>query len=522
MRWFPAPALVPLFVMVVPVLAQPQQRPIVNTAEPPLADSGVQPAAAQVPNYDPQIAPSAAPTLTVTVIAPSYIAHGKDIDYRIRVENVTGLAAAGVQVTHALPKGAKLMKADPKQSSGDAELVWALGTMTGGSRREIQLTVSPPPDLSEWNHSATVRFEHTRQAKTKIARPELAVAIRGPKELQQFDLVTLRLEVTNPGLMEVKDVQANCTLPDGVIHDYDAPLPGRPQDAKNDPKQRSWSIPRLGPREVRYFDFRVIGQKPGAVAFLANVASAGGQKAEGKFDSIVQAPKLELTVAGPGKRAAHQSAVYRVSVRNSGTHLMRNVAVTDTLPPNCDVVSSSDNGQIFDREVQWIIPMLHPGETKILELTMRSAQSGRMAHAFAAKYRGHKVTAEAVTDIDATAALRLDIQGSALAVELNGTVRYTVAVENTGSAPGTNARVTLSLPDALTLVSCDPNTARQEGQRVVFDPTTIPMNGRQSFIITAKAVRPASPATVQVELTADQLEAGPLRRQESTQITSGS
>src|SRR5262249_31490207 len=156
------------------------------------------------------------PFVTVTIIAPSQVAHGKDLDYKLRIENPSAYVAHEVQVIHPLPKGSHLVKSDPKPTAMNEDAIWNIGTVAAGGRQEISLTVTPPTDLTEWTHTARVRFEHTRQVKTKIARPELGLKLIAQKEYQQFDIVTLRLEVNNPGLMEVKDVTVNMQVPDGT------------------------------------------------------------------------------------------------------------------------------------------------------------------------------------------------------------------------------------------------------------------------------------------------------------------
>ena len=49
--------------------------------------------------------------------------------------------------------------------------------------------------------------------------------------------------------------------------------------------------------------------------------------------------------------------------------------------------------QSFGGEVQWILPMLQPGETRTMELTTKTPLGGKGTHQFTAVYRGAKQSA---------------------------------------------------------------------------------------------------------------------------------
>jgi uncharacterized repeat protein (TIGR01451 family) len=500
----------------VSALAQPRYR---ESPEPPLADGSVQQAGGQIPVRPILPANYATPVVTVDVVAPSFVQNGKDIELKLRVENPAAIAATDVYVSYQLPKGGLLKKAEPKEKDESGVLTWSIGTLAGGAKKEISLTVAPGPDMTEWNHVAKVRFEHGRQGKTKIARPEVSVKVTGPSTVQQHDIVSLRLEVSNPGLMEIYDVMVADNLPDGLVHQYDAPPPGQPADAKNSPQLRMWTIPRLSPNEVRAFDFRVLADKAGEHNQLITASNGQGAKHDSQSKLKVVAPKLELSVDGPAKRGSHQTATFRVTVRNAGNAPLRNITVSDKIPAGCDVVTASEGGQSFDRDIQWILPILQPNESRVLELTTKVSNAGPVQQIFAASYRGLREQKQVVTNFEQTAALRMEVQPEKQAIIVGDTVRLTITVENFGSAQAFNVRPTVLLPTSLTYVSAEPATHRHDGGRVAFDAGTLAAGGRQTFSIAVKATRAALPAVVTVDLESDQLESGKLRREESVAIS---
>jgi uncharacterized repeat protein (TIGR01451 family) len=505
-------------VISVSALAQPRYR---ESPEPPLADGSVQQTSGQLPPRPLASVNFPTPIVIVDISAPSFVPNGKDIELRIHVENTTAIAAADVHVTYQLPKGGQLVKADPKESDNNGLLTWNIGTLAGSARKDISLTVKPGPDMTDWNHVAKVRFEHGRQGKTKIARPELAAKVLGPSSVQQYDIVPLRLEVSNTGLVEIHDVMVADNLPVGLVHQYEAPLPGLPSEAKNtdSPQLRTWTIPRLAPNEVRAFDFRVLADKAGIHTQSITASNDHGAKHESESKLTVQAPKLELKVDGPAKRGSHQTAIFKITVRNSGNAPLRNITVSDKIPAGCEVVSASEGGQSFDRDIQWILPIVQPNESRVLELTTKVASPGQVQQEFAASYRNLRVQKQVTTSFEQTAALRMDVQLEKQAIAVGDAIRMTILVENSGSALASNVRPTLILPASLEYVSAEPATHRHEGGRVAFDASTVPASDRQTFTVTAKATRAALPAVVTVELESDQLESGKLRRQDSVAIS---
>lgn len=65
------------------------------------------------------------------------------------------------------------------------------------------------------------------------------------------------------------------------------------------------------------------------------------------------------------------------------------------------------------------------------------------------------------------------------------TVQFTVTYRNTGTAPGTNVRIAVPLPDGMTLVSANPTATVENGQ-VVWVVPSIPVNGTGTLRFTVR------------------------------------
>src|SRR5205823_382362 len=156
--------------------------------------------------------------------------------------------------------------------------------------------------------------------------------------------------------------------------------------------------------------------------------------------------QLEMKVTAAPREAANRAAKLQVTLRNLSLRQLDNIAVTDVVLDSCKLEAISAGGQLFDKQVQWIVPTLRPNESLTLELQARNTNGGSVRHQIRAVYRGLTKTAEASTDFDATATLKWDLRGSTPTTEVNGEVTYTLSVRNVGSGPATNVRPTITLP----------------------------------------------------------------------------
>lgn len=519
------PAITLALALAVSTLAQ-VSRPI-ETREPDLAkdlpDSMVKQAQATLPVRGPMAANTGGyqtPIVTVTVIAPSYVAHDKEIEYKLRVENTSTLDAWNVVVIHPLPAGQTIRKSDiPPSRQAANGYEWDLGKLSAGSRKEIGVIVMPAPDMKQWQHSVRVRFEHGRQATTQIARPELALKLQTPSTIAQGEVGFLRLEVRNGGLVEIRDVNVTLPLPDGLTAQVDPLRPGQPVEGGNSPQLRTWTLPRLGPGEVRYLDTRVTPTRGGELRVVANATTSNGLKAnEASAVISARAPKLELSVSGPNRRGTHQTATYAISVRNAGPAPLRNVTVSNQLPPGCEVVVIEAGGRSFDREIQWTFAQLGPGEQRNLQLTTKATGPGTHQHTITASSPNLREQKTIATTFEPTAAIRMDVLADKETITIGDVVRLSITVENFGSAPASNVRAALIVPPSMIYVSADPAQHRADGGRIIFEPASIAANGKLVYSVTARATKAALPAIVAAEITADQLESGAVRREISVAI----
>src|SRR6266404_2627120 len=171
------------------------------TREPPFADAlapvPTKPTAAGAEPADPP-----APVVVLRVRVPASAAAGQELEYRICVENCSPAAAHHVLVRNPLPAGAHFVRANPEPSVREPELLWRLGTLEAGAKREIVLVLAPTGS-GDVKNCARVQFEHGECVTTKVARPSLSMHKQGPTQAVLSDTLNYRLTLTNTGSAEL-------------------------------------------------------------------------------------------------------------------------------------------------------------------------------------------------------------------------------------------------------------------------------------------------------------------------------
>jgi uncharacterized repeat protein (TIGR01451 family) len=103
-------------------------------------------------------------------------------------------------------------------------------------------------------------------------------------------------------------------------------------------------------------------------------------------------------------------------------------------------------------------------------------------------------------------------------VAVGAETKYTITVLNQGAAAATGVVVKVTVPEEMEVRKAEgPTGSRTEGRQVVFEPLALQPHDEKVYEVRVKALR-AGDVRFRVELTADQLTAGPVRREESTTI----
>jgi uncharacterized repeat protein (TIGR01451 family) len=252
------------------------------------------------------------------VRAPVEVQPEKEIEYQLTVENVSSVEAHHVTVRDRLPRGITHVRAKPEPTKklppkdGVTDLLWEIGTLKAGERKEIVVAFQPG-ETEEVRNNAYVQFEHGQTIKTRIAKPSLGLRIVVPPRAVLPDPIALRLEVTNTGSMPAKDVVLTDELPDSLVYGSSKPA------LDGSEKPLVWKLGTLKPREMRRVELQVIPTKAGTFTNKAEVKAAGGVSRKARADITVGEAKLKVNKAGPHQRPLDRAAPFPIPVSNLGT-----------------------------------------------------------------------------------------------------------------------------------------------------------------------------------------------------------
>jgi uncharacterized repeat protein (TIGR01451 family) len=466
----------------------------------PTPQMGQWPAPAAGPVQDPPT-----PSVTIHVRVADHVASGRELEYRLHVENNSSAPAHHVLVRNPLPGNAKFVRASPEPYARAPELLWRLGTLEPGARQEIVLTLVPTGG-QEINNCARVQFEHGQCVRTKIDRPSIQLRKDGPSKALVNQTLNYKITVTNTGGSELTNVMLADVLPAGLEH----------SSGKN---RLSWIVAALAPGQSQSIDYQLIAKATGRLCNKTIATAAGELREERENCVAVTEPKLGLTMTGPRARYLNMPAGYEITVSNPGTEPLTDVVLADSLPAQTTFVSASDGVQPTGSQVQWSIGTLEPGNSRTVELVLRAQAAGRICNqAIASASHGLTKEAEVCTEFSGLPALSLSVEDTTDPVEVGGTTGYTITVRNPGSKPATNVRIAATVPDQEEVTrAAGASDNRKEGRRILYEPLTLQAGGEALYYVEVKALRPGD-VRFRVELTADQLTGGPVQQEESTTI----
>lgn len=447
------------------------------------------------------------PVVALRVRVPAQVPPGQEVQYRICVENCSRAAAHHVLVRNPLPANARFVKADPEPASKEPELVWRFGTLEAGVCKEIRLVLAPtgPGDLE---NCARVQFEHGQCVRTRFSQGQLQLRKGGPNQAVLFDALTFQLTVTNTGTSEVTGVVLTDALPEGLEH-------------ASGQKVLKWDIGTLRPGQARSVEYQLIAKKADRLCNQAVATASGGLREEARHCVTVTEAKLQLLMTGPEKRFLNRPATYQITVSNPGTAAATNVVITNVLPPKTTLVNASQGARRIDNQVQWPIGMLSPGARRTVQLSLRGQEVGEVRNQAAATgTRGLAARAEAVTVFEGATGLTVDVDDRDDPVEVGKLTSYSIIVTNQGNVEATKVQIVATVPEQMAVTDAKgPSNAGKDGAKIVFEPITLAAGKTATYEVFVKPQRPGD-VRFRVELSADQLPAGPVRREESTTIYS--
>lgn len=455
------------------------------------------------------------PVVRLRVHAPARMEPGKEIEYRLTVENISRADAHHVQVRDRLPKGVEdQVRARPeftrqtKTNNGLTDLLWDLGTLKAGEQKAIVLTLKPK-GTEDIQNSAYVQFEYGQTVKTQLGKPGLQLKTTAPAQTLLYESIAFRLEITNTGDAPLRNVVVTDEVPAGLQF-----VSGKPEPSGD--KTLTWKLGDLPPHQTRRIEYQAISQKTGSYRNRAKAEADGGISANDSTAVTVGEAKVKISVSGPQRRLAHRPIPFHITVRNLGTVPLTNVQVSDELPrvargPSVELLSASPGGQLERGFMRWSLGTLPPGKHHSLLLVLRAPAPGfcwNEATVRAAPNLSDKARSEP-TRIESSTDPVLEIDKDTDVLEIGKKASYTIRFFNPGKANILHPSVVVTVPNEMSIRGeRGPSSGRRQGQIIRFDPLEILTKGEEKVYVVEVDAHKAGEATLSARWTDGRQETG--------------
>jgi len=464
-------------------------------------------------------------SVSIEAVCPETVVFGQEFRYELVVRNSGTAPVGGVRVDDDVPAGTRYIGSDPPAEISGDHLSWSVGGLDAGADKRIVVRVKPTEE-GDVKSRAVVTFAASVDAKTKVTRPRIAVAVTGAELCKAGEDAVFQLRVSNSGTGPAARMVVQAVLTDGLVH---------PQGAKLE-----MEMANLAAGETRTVPLRASAAKAGLQTCQVTVTAEGSPESTAKASVNVVEPLLQIAQSGPTKCHVRAEPAYEITLSNPGTATTDPIGLYAVLPEGFEYVHGSDNAtySAANRAVVWKLTGLAPAGTKTVTLKLRSAAAGdgllrTIAQtapeqpvvgaggiATPAKPAGRVLEAKTETAIKAegVAAVRFEVLDLDDPVEVGKEAVYEVRVMNQGTGACTNVQLVAAIAEGTEYKgSSGPTQVKAQGQHLVFEPiTTLAAKGEAVYRVKIRGTT-AGDLRFRVQLTCDQVRT-PVVKEESTRF----
>lgn len=472
-----------------------------------------------------------APSVVVEAIAPDSIGVGQTLVYELVVRNVGTSPVANLRVEDELPARCTYVSSEPAAETTAERLSWTFGSLEGGAERRIKVTVKPGED-GEIRSRAVVTFAAAVDARVKVTRPKISVALVGPDSMRVGEKVPFQIKLSNTGSGPAGRVLLRAEFTTGLSHPQ-----GQVIEAE---------LAGLAAGQTKTLNLEAIGVKAGAQNCVLTATADGTPAETARAAMTLVEPMLTVKQTGPAKCLVRSEPVYQIELSNPGSATTDPIQLWASLPAGLELVQATDGGAFVEanRSVGWRLQGLPAGTTKTISLKVKAvgpvdgvirtlAQStpvptdangpGNMGvvsvdHRTATGMKGLEARAESQLKAEGVPALRFEVSDIEDPIEVGKEAIYEIRVVNQGTGPCTNVQLVADLSEGTSAAGATgPTVGRVSGQQIQFDP--IPQFGVKGEAVYRVRVRGDQPGDLRfrVRLVCDQIKT-PVIKEENTRF----
>lgn len=451
---------------------------------------------------------------------------GQPWTYDLVVRNVGTATVSNVRLEDDLPQRATFVGSEPTAETGGDRLSWTFGTLEPGVEKRVKVTVRPGEE-GEIRSRATVTFSTSVEARVKVTRPRITVAVTGPETSRVGTKVPFQIKLTNTGSGPASRVSLMARFSDGLTHPQ-----GQVIEAE---------LAGLKAGETRTLSLEADAARGGPQNCVLTAAADGGAAESARASLTLVEPMLTVKQHGPPRCLVKGEPTYQIELANPGTATTDPIAVRAVLPAGFEFVAATDGGeyQPTATAVGWRLPGLAAGGSKTLTLKVRAVQpvDGAIRTVVVAVADPAAATgivpveartgskplllearAETAVKAEGVPALRFEVVDVEDPIEVGKEAIYEVRVTNQGTGPCTNVRLVADLAEGTNYVAAQGVTnVRPNGQQLVFEPIpNLGVKAEAVYRVRVKGVMPGD-HRFRVRLACDQISA-PVVKEENTRF----
>ena len=429
--------------------------------------------------------------LTVTKTGPAEVALGSQATFYIQVLSTGTGANTQVEVVDTLPAGMSFVSANMASTQDGNEVSVDLGTLNPDEQTTVEIVVTAD-EAGAWVNQATATSEEgasdSSEVTTTVIQPILDIAKAGPETALLNTDFDYTITVTNTGDGAALGTTVVDTLPAG-LEAVDSSPPSTVSGSTV-----TWDIGTIGPADSVTISFTTKGVAGGAQENVVTASSDGSTfQPEAKATTIILVPNIAVAKTGRSAMFIGNQATFTLTASNTGSAPLTEVTITENIATSMTYVSSSPEGTVSadGSQVVWNVGTLAPDGEVSVSVTLKAEEEGTVTNT---------ATAGAAEDVTATSSIdvlvlpapgaHIQISDSSDPVTVGEQVEFNVLVSNQGRSDMTGVQFSVSIPDAMTVVSTssDQATVSEDGRTVSLGLTSpVAAGGSFAFTITVQA-----------------------------------
>lgn len=331
-------------------------------------------------------------------------------------------------------------------------------------------------------------------AKTWTAPQDLALRIAGPVEASLGSTVTYRIEVTNPGGSEIRDVAVGDTAPQGLTFLGSNPA-GQPTTGRME-----WRLGNLAPGQTAVIEANYRVDREGSFQYCASARTLEGRTAQNCVTTTVLAGALDVQITGPPQALVGEEVTFDITVTNRSGQPATGLVLVDRFDPG---FQHSVSASPIERDLE----DLGPGQSQRISVSFRATQPGQQCNRVEARagggLRGAAEACVTVFEAQRGGPARLAVRKTGPArLGVGEAALFNIDITNQGDTPANNLTVADNYDPSLQPIQATTG-ANAVGGNIIWNVPSLAAGKTIRFQVECRCLQPSARTCNRVTVTAE-------------------